>query len=289
MDFTCSEYVDAKCLFPLLHADQESLKTNGEIQKIPVTNQIPVIAAGLQIRTRIMERQATVSQNVDAEKQVEQRLQMLISTLHLGLKDKVFDAQAVTVIGHTKTVLNLPELAAKLKGPDGGHIKISVTQGPLFLDAVRSVPVRSLNNVTDNEIQRQYRQFLKTLEELTKDYSFVQLNVTDPKDILKQLFDPDRALYNNIEMVMQAISVCCVKVSCESGLESLVSIFENHFDARRNMNEDSTAQEFMIAVNGPNLSHADSVIKDAMNSYWQSKGSAWHFFRTSVLEKLKKL
>ena len=38
---------------------------------------------------------------------------------------------------------------------------------------------------------------------------------------------------------MQAISVSCAKVS-ESMLESSVHIFENHFDARRNMNEDST-------------------------------------------------
>ena len=47
-------------------------------------------------------------------------------------------------------------------------------------------------------------------------------------------------------MVMQAISVCCVKVPCESVLESLVSIFDNHFNAIRNMNKESTTQDFMI-------------------------------------------
>ena len=141
--------------------------------------------------------------------------------------------------------------------------------------------------MSDDELKRQYREFLKRLEELTKQYSLEELNATDPKDILKQFFDPNQALFNEIEMVMQAISVCCVKVSCESVLESLVSIFENHFDARRNMKEESTAQEFMIAVNDPNLAYADTVIEEAMNSYWQSKGSAWHFFRTTVLEQLK--
>lgn len=287
----CSNYMDEKakirCLFPLLHADRDSLQTKGEIQKIPVVDQSEVIAAGLQSRTRHMGRQATVAQNVDAEKQVEERLQMLIATLHSGLKDEVFDAEAVTVISHTKTILNLPDIAAKLKGPDGGHIKQAVIQGPLFVDAVRSVPVRSLNNISDNELKRQYRQFLKRLEELTKLYSLEELRATDPKDILRQFFDPKRALFTEIEMVMQAFSACCVKVSCESVLESLVSIFENHFDARRNMNEESTAQEFMIAVNGPNLAHGDAIIKEAMNSYWRSKGSTWHFFRTTVLEQLK--
>ena len=53
------------------------------------------------------------------------------------------------------------------------------------------------------------------------------------------------------------------------------------------MNEESTAEEFMIAVNGPNLAHADAVIKEAMNSYWNSKGrGTWYFFRTTVLEQL---
>ena len=45
-----------------------------------------------------------------------------------------------------------------------------------------------------------------------------------------------------------------------------MAIFENHFDARRNMNEDSTSGEFMIAVNGPHLSHCDNLAKEAMDS-----------------------
>ena len=87
-------------------------------------------------------------------------------------------------------------------------------------------------------------------------------------------------------MVMQAISVCCVKVSCESVLESLVTIFENHFDARRNMHETSTSEECMIAVNGPNLANSDAVVKEAMTSYWRSKRSEWHFYRKVRLDKL---
>ena len=73
---------------------------------------------------------------------------------------------------------------------------------------------------------------------------------------------------------MQAVLVSCMKVSCESLLESLVSTFENHFDARRTMNEDSTSEEFMIVVNGPNLSHCDNLVKEAMDTYWRSNGSS---------------
>ena len=116
---------------------------------------------------------------------------MLISTLYSGLKDEVFDAETVAAIGHTRTVLNLPDIACRLKGPDGGHIKIAVTRGPLFVEAVRAVPVRSLNNVSDDELKRQYRSFLKRLEESTMQYSIDQLRGTDPKEILKLFFDPE--------------------------------------------------------------------------------------------------
>ena len=63
---------------------------------------------------------------------------------------------------------------------------------------------------------------------------------------------------------MQAISysVCCIKVSGESVVRSLVLIFKN---------KESAAEEIMVVINGPNLSHADVVIKEAMNSDWNSR------------------
>mgnify|MGYP003336288054 CR=1 FL=1 len=75
-----------------------------------------------------------------------------------------------------------------------------------------------------------------------------------------------------------------MKQSCESILESFVSMYENHFDIIRNTHEKSTNEEFEIAVNGPNLAHCDSVVKEAMDNYWASRGGKWHFFKTSVLE-----
>ena len=83
-----------------------------------------------------------------------------------------------------------------------------------------------------------------------------------------------------------------MKHSCESVLESFVSRYENHFDVRRSTDEDTSNQEFEIAVNGPNLAHCDTVVKEAMDQYWKSKSKdgviEWHFVKTSVVEKLKK-
>ena len=61
--------------------------------------------------------------------------------------------------------------------------------------------------------------------------------------------------------------MCSVKHSCESVLESFVSRYENHFDVRRNSNEETANQEFEIAVNGPNLANCDSVVSEAMDDY----------------------
>ena len=58
-------------------------------------------------------------------------------------------------------------------------------------------------------------------------------------------------------MILQTMAVASVKHSCESILESFVSKYENHFDIRRNVNEESANEEFEIAVNGPNLAHSD--------------------------------
>ena len=43
-------------------------------------------------------------------------------------------------------------------------------------------------------------------------------------------------------------------------------------------------EEFEIVFNGPSLAHSDSIVEEAMKIYW--KGNPWHFFKTSVVEKL---
>ena len=44
-----------------------------------------------------------------------------------------------------------------------------------------------------------------------------------------------------------------MKHSCESVLESFVSRYENHFDSRRSTDEETSNEEFEIAVNGPQV------------------------------------
>ena len=122
--------------------------------------------------------------------------------------------------------------------------------------------------------------------DITKSLNKEQLQKIDSKELILNFFDPRNQLFKNIEMIMEALAVSAVKHSCESILESFVSRYENHFDMRRSTDEQSTNEEFGIAVNGPNLANSDSVISEAMHSYWVSRGGSWHFFRKTVVEKL---
>ena len=71
-----------------------------------------------------------------------------------------------------------------------------------------------------------------------------------------------------------------------------MSRYENHFDSRRSKDEDTSSQEFEIAVNGPNLAHCDMVVCEAMDKYWREKSKEGlgecHFYKVSAIEKLRK-
>ena len=184
-----------------------------------------------------------------------------------------------------KRVLDLPTIANKLHAPEGGSIKVSTTEFPSFLQAVNDIPIRSLKTVPDNFLKKQYKDFLERLEKLTATYTSEQLKKLDPKYLIKKFFDPKENLFSNIEMIMQAIAICCVKQLCESVLESLVLQYENHFNNNRNMEENHIEEEFFISVNGLNLVHCNSVLEEAMDKYWKQKD--WHFYRMSLSDHLK--
>ena len=75
-----------------------------------------------------------------------------------------------------------------------------------------------------------------------------------------------------------------VKLSVESVVESLVSRYETHFRKDRQLTEEHSMEEMMIAENGPTLARADCVLKRAMDAYWKSvfEDGKWHFTRKCV-------
>ena len=82
---------------------------------------------------------------------------------------------------------------------------------------------------------------------------------------------------------MDNICTAAIKVSVESNVESLISRYETHFDKSRQLTENSALEEMMIAENGPNLVHSDSLIEKALNAYFKEHNSSdsgsWHFLK----------
>ena len=284
----CAQFCEAdskvKCLWPLNHKDKMTLVEKKQIMGLDIANQHGIRAAGLSVRTRQAREEELVAADVNATEKSDKELSGLVKELYRGLSTEVYDPKSCKIIEHTRYILDLPALACRLKEPGASYIILSATDFPKFISSVENIPVRSLKIIPKDVLAQQHKEFLKRLNRITKDVAVKDLEDMDPKEIIKKFFNPADRLFEGIEMVIQAMATSAVKHSCESVLESLVSKFENHFDLCRNMGEDSAADEFEIAVNGPSLAHSDSVVKEAMQLYW--KGNPWHFFKTSVVEKL---
>ena len=109
-------------------------------------------------------------------------------------------------------------------------------------------------------------------------------------------------MFKEIEIIIHAICVAATSMSVESVIESMVSMYEVRNNKHRPISEERAELEMMIAVNGPNIEHADSVIDKSMRQYWKESGEGnktdWHFVRRSdkvtdftasrVVERMKK-
>ena len=159
---------------------------------------------------------------------------------------------------------------------------MSLKRFPLYKNAVDSLDIVQLKNFSYEDLKKQFDLFLEKLIEVISKYSVEELRspTFDNKILLKKLFSPTEKHFEGIELIMHSLAVSCVKVSCESVLESFVSQYEHHFGIRRTMDEESANEEFNICSNGPELANSDSVIKDALDSYWA--GKSWHFYRSYV-------
>ena len=59
------------------------------------------------------------------------------------------------------------------------------------------------------------------------------------------------------------IAVYCVKQTVKSVFESFVSEYENHFTYNRNLDEESTKDEFEFSANGSCLAYSSNVVEKA--------------------------
>ena len=160
-------------------------------------------AAGLQVRTRRQTAEVQTRKNEDVVKVTDEKLFKVVTELATRLSKEVYSPEGKVAIEHTRTILDLPTLAGKLRVLGSSSIKVTATKFPAFLKAVRSLPIVSLEEVADAELKSEFRTFLGRLEQMMKEVSAKDLEETDPKELIKQFFDPAGELFINIEMIMQ--------------------------------------------------------------------------------------
>ena len=90
-------------------------------------------------------------------------------------------------------------------------------------------------------------------------------------------------LYEGIEIIMHTIAAASVAISCESIVQSVVSIYENRQNKFRTITDDRANFEMQIGVNGPNLSQADILLENTLDKYFpEHKKGKWHFTMDST-------
>lgn len=147
-----------------------------------------------------------------------------------------------------------------------GTTKVVASKASQYLKAIRELPIRSLINVPDDVLNAQFNDLVCRIESLVPTNTNVQ-NI-DSKDIIKSLIKESTECYKGIERLVPTICCASVKVSVESVIESLISVYEFHFDKLRTVKEDTSEAEMEIAINGPTIAQCDRIV----NKQWINTG-----------------
>ena len=258
----------SKCLWPRYHSALTSLEA-GKFKGIDITKDHESNA----YFTKLAKKHNDLSISTSAVDICKTKLLTLAKRLSVDLKSGVFEEPTVKTIEMIRNISDLRMFSLEVKR--NGSVKTGHKLGNKFFTLVRKITA-SMDEIPDNEIKENFIKFLKVLEKHVKP---MEEKTIDSKRLIKE-FLADEKLFTGVELTLHSIVTSAVKVSVESVVESLVSRYEVHFDAKRQLKEDHALEEMEIAENGPELVHADRLLSLAMDKYWKEKDSAdgtWHF------------
>ena len=164
-----------------------------------------------------------------------------------------------------------------------GWLSISSLHFKTFQNAAVFFEPKLDLRLDETDLRLQYRQFNKVLEEEAgrAKQSSTSLN------ILKLLLDPKEEKFKEIEGVLSILANAAIcQGGVESVVESMVSVLEAHTPSVRGiLNQERLENEVMVAWNGEDVFHCDSVVKEALKTYWEgkkdTKNRQGHFVRRS--------
>ena len=101
-----------------------------------------------------------------------------------------------------------------------------------------------------------------------------------------------KKLFVGIPKVIHLLCIACVGTGIESIIESHISIFKKRLE-RGELTDERANDEMTIAINGPCISEADSLLERAMNKspiqwhFIKGERTRKHFNVSKVLDKKK--
>ena len=235
-----------KCQWPEFHSAIRSLTNKGEIKGVVVVDEEEV-HVGRVTRGAAAEQQeghGDADHAADTLKhQVSRQLKTLTSKLASGLETDVYQEDDKQRVANTKTICDIRTLRQLVE--KDGPTKVEATHTQAYIQAIRNLPVKSLNEVPDEVLTTQFSKLLLKLTTLPPS--------NDSKELIKTLFQVQNSHYQGIEMILHGIAVAAVSFSVESVLESIVSRYEEHFDMTRTLKEERGLVEMEVAMNGPGI------------------------------------
>ena len=196
-----------------------------------------------------------------------------------GLMKDVFDDNTKQAIDCIRTVLDLETMAIQVKLSGAPHV--GALRTVQFIQNARKL-VPKLDNVSDQELRIQFNSFLRKLEDHVEDIDEDDLRSLS---ILKDFLSTKLGLFRDIEMILHIMCCGATSLSVESVVESWISVYEAHSNKHRPISNDRAEMEVVVAVDGPKLQHADSVIKKSLRLMFSTSKSVadrgGHFVRRS--------
>ena len=210
----CKNKNEVKCLWPRVHSNLDNIKSG----KFQIGKDIILLEkesdSDPQMVTRHNKSVLSKSQNEeDAENSALKRLCDLLSRVKDDMVINVYNNEEVEMIKVIRRLTDWPALAVRINRL--GCVLTQTLEVSQYLLDCRKM-VRSLRNIPSSIITDQFKIFIQRLHEETKNLTNDQIKKTDSKELFKRFLKTDLYLYKDIEMIMAAAVVGCIKLGLES-------------------------------------------------------------------------
>ena len=274
----CSkEKEEEVCLWPVLHRDIKELQEKSMYRGVLIG-----CLAEEGSKTRVGTEQTKRVALLDLEKVVEtvtKRAVSVVSFLCNGLSTNVYSNNDIIYLDNIRRLLDLKLLIAAIE--QSSAASVSSNRYRSWLDAAKFVEPDLFARITADELRMQYREFVRRLGQLA-----TTLSTKDNTEIFGLFLDPNLNHFKDIESVLSVMARAGVAMGLESVVESWVSVLEHHHNPRRPLTQERLEQEAMVALNGPAEVHCDSIVDEALASFWRKQKVAGnrdgHWIRRST-------